>query len=301
MKKLPFCERVCHKQNFTNETFYFGDVWLLFALPWTPPPPHVYRKHEVTNMGLHLTSVGSHSRLFESLSSMLSRSALNPADISIVRLYCIAPLTSIHCVDIGMTHFISHTYWSETCLCWHLWLKKTLKTTTYLCPSIACTSLISEERPPPSSVGSLVIVMDRTSSMSIDGVYLLSFLQLYKHYTEDDPPPPVQFLQTPHLLGLYGEYFLFVKFSCRPTKFCGIIQAHILCSLIFRVSGQNLNEPTVQTVSIVTVLATVVPVQSSWSRRSSSQGRPSTKTTRRSTSTSWPMPPACTTMKMERG
>ena len=44
------------------------------------------------------------------------------------------------------------------------------------------------------------------------------FLQLYKHYTEDDPPPPVQFLQTPHLLGLYGEYFLFVKFSCRPTK-----------------------------------------------------------------------------------
>ena len=218
MKKLPFCERVCHKQNFTNETFYFGDVWLLFALPWTPPPPHVYRKHEVTNMGLHLTSVGSHSRLFESLSSMLSRSALNPADISIVRLYCIAPLTSIHCVDIGMTHFISHTYWSETCLCWHLWLKKTLKTTTYLCPSIACTSLISEERPPPSSVGSLVIVMDRISSMSINGVFLLSFLQLYKHYTEDDPPPPVQFLQTPHLLGLYGEYFLFVKFSCRPTK-----------------------------------------------------------------------------------
>lgn len=44
------------------------------------------RKHEVTNMDLHFHQVGSHSRLFESLSSMMSRSALNPADISIVRI-----------------------------------------------------------------------------------------------------------------------------------------------------------------------------------------------------------------------
>lgn len=36
-------------------------------------------------MDLHFHQVGSHSRLFESLSSMMSRSALNPADISIVR------------------------------------------------------------------------------------------------------------------------------------------------------------------------------------------------------------------------
>lgn len=47
-------------------------------------------------MDLHLNSVGSHSRLFESLSSMLSRSALNPADISIVShtplLLCISIL-----------------------------------------------------------------------------------------------------------------------------------------------------------------------------------------------------------------
>jgi negative elongation factor C/D len=64
-------------------------------------------------MDLHMNSVGSHSRLFESLSSMLSRSALNPADISI----------------------------------------------------------------------------------------------LYKHYTEDDPPTPVQFLQTPHLLELLVQAF----------------------------------------------------------------------------------------------
>ena len=42
------------------------------------------RKHKVTNMSLHFAGVGSHSRLFEALGSMLSRSALNPADISIV-------------------------------------------------------------------------------------------------------------------------------------------------------------------------------------------------------------------------
>ena len=38
----------------------------------------------MTNMSLHFMGVGSHSRLFEALGAMLSRSALNPADISIV-------------------------------------------------------------------------------------------------------------------------------------------------------------------------------------------------------------------------
>lgn len=42
------------------------------------------RRHEVTNMSLHFMGVGSHSRLFEALGAMLSRSALNPADISIL-------------------------------------------------------------------------------------------------------------------------------------------------------------------------------------------------------------------------
>lgn len=34
---------------------------------------------------LHTLAVGTYSRLFEALSSMLSRNTLNPADISIVR------------------------------------------------------------------------------------------------------------------------------------------------------------------------------------------------------------------------
>ena len=43
----------------------------------------------MTNMSLHFMGVGSHSRLFEALGAMLSRSALNPADISIVSSsYC---------------------------------------------------------------------------------------------------------------------------------------------------------------------------------------------------------------------
>lgn len=41
-------------------------------------------KHEVTNMSLHFSGVGSHPRLFEALAAMLSRNALNPADISIL-------------------------------------------------------------------------------------------------------------------------------------------------------------------------------------------------------------------------
>lgn len=38
--------------------------------------------HEVTNMTLNFSGVGSHPRLFEALAAMLSRNALNPADIS---------------------------------------------------------------------------------------------------------------------------------------------------------------------------------------------------------------------------
>ena len=41
-------------------------------------------KHEVTNVNLHFSGVGSHARLFEALAAMLSRNALNPADISIL-------------------------------------------------------------------------------------------------------------------------------------------------------------------------------------------------------------------------
>ena len=41
-------------------------------------------KHEVTNMSLHFSGVGSHARLFDALAAMLSRNALNPADVSIL-------------------------------------------------------------------------------------------------------------------------------------------------------------------------------------------------------------------------
>jgi negative elongation factor C/D len=36
------------------------------------------------NMSLNFSGVGSHARLFEALAAMLSRNALNPADISIL-------------------------------------------------------------------------------------------------------------------------------------------------------------------------------------------------------------------------
>ena len=36
-------------------------------------------------MTLHFNGIGSHAKVFESLSSMLSRNALNPADVSAVR------------------------------------------------------------------------------------------------------------------------------------------------------------------------------------------------------------------------
>ena len=47
-------------------------------------PPHT-RKHDVTSITLHLNGMGSHDKLFEALTAMLSRGALNPADITIVR------------------------------------------------------------------------------------------------------------------------------------------------------------------------------------------------------------------------
>ena len=40
----------------------------------------------MTSMTLHFNGVGSHSRVFEALGSMLSRNALNPADVTIVSL-----------------------------------------------------------------------------------------------------------------------------------------------------------------------------------------------------------------------
>ena len=42
------------------------------------------RKHNVTNMSLHFRGAGSHERLFEALAAMLSRNALNPADMSVL-------------------------------------------------------------------------------------------------------------------------------------------------------------------------------------------------------------------------
>ena len=43
-----------------------------------------HRSLDVTTMTLHFNGVGSHSRIFEAMGSMLSRNALNPADVSTV-------------------------------------------------------------------------------------------------------------------------------------------------------------------------------------------------------------------------
>ena len=42
------------------------------------------RNHDITNMSLHFKGVGGHEKLFEALAAMLSRSALNPADMSVL-------------------------------------------------------------------------------------------------------------------------------------------------------------------------------------------------------------------------
>ncbi len=42
------------------------------------------RNYNVTNMSLYFRGVGSHEKLFEALAAMLSRNALNPADMSIL-------------------------------------------------------------------------------------------------------------------------------------------------------------------------------------------------------------------------
>ena len=42
------------------------------------------RGRDVVKTFLHMLAVGTYSRLFEALASMLSRNTLNPADISIV-------------------------------------------------------------------------------------------------------------------------------------------------------------------------------------------------------------------------
>lgn len=57
----------------------------------------------------------------------------------------------------------------------------------------------------------------------------------------------------------------------------------------------------VQTISSVCPTQCVFTLQSCWYKHSSNQGQPSTKTTKRSTFTSWPMLPVCMTMRMERG
>ena len=47
--------------------------------------PRHHRKLDVTNMMLHFNGIGTHSKVFEALGSMLSRNALNPADVTTVR------------------------------------------------------------------------------------------------------------------------------------------------------------------------------------------------------------------------
>lgn len=42
----------------------------------------LHGQHEVTNMSLNFIGMGSHPRLFEAVAAMLSRNALNPADVS---------------------------------------------------------------------------------------------------------------------------------------------------------------------------------------------------------------------------
>ncbi len=42
------------------------------------------RNRDVTNMSLYFRGVGSHEKLFEAMAAMLSRNALNPADMSIL-------------------------------------------------------------------------------------------------------------------------------------------------------------------------------------------------------------------------
>ena len=67
-------------------------------------------KHEVTNMSLHFSGVGSHARLFEAPAVMLSRNALNPAGVSI--LY-ISTMRRRRLRRARLLHIIYmyHSYW----------------------------------------------------------------------------------------------------------------------------------------------------------------------------------------------
>lgn len=93
--------------------------WMVVCLVW-----HVYgRKLDVTNMSLHFNGLGSHTKVFEALGSMLSRNALNPADVSAVShthtytlvmmwfLYsCIAVMLKMR-NSLQLNSFIMHSSW----------------------------------------------------------------------------------------------------------------------------------------------------------------------------------------------
>ena len=98
----PLTEIKRHLKDFTHlvcvsQQTYFYSQAVLHSFEDTPGLKNFQRwlgeeiqqeaqkgKHEVTNMSLHFSGVGSHAKLFEALAAMMSRNALNPADISIL-------------------------------------------------------------------------------------------------------------------------------------------------------------------------------------------------------------------------
>lgn len=86
-----FCHLVCHSQH----TYFYSQAMIKTVeqrhteynnfTQWLSreiQQEAIRRKLDVTNMTLHFSGVGAHAKVFESLSSMLSRNALNPADVS---------------------------------------------------------------------------------------------------------------------------------------------------------------------------------------------------------------------------
>ena len=94
-----FTHLVCHSQQ---TYFYSQAVLQSLSAPGTDDTGKDFKRwleeemqreaqagrHEVTNMSLNFSGMGSYLRLFEALAAMLSRNALNPADMSILhKLY----------------------------------------------------------------------------------------------------------------------------------------------------------------------------------------------------------------------
>ena len=94
-----FTHLVCHSQQ---TYFYSQAVLQSLSVQWSGDTGKDFQRwleeemqreaqaghHEVTNMSLNFSGMGSYPRLFEALAAMLSRNALNPADISVLhKLY----------------------------------------------------------------------------------------------------------------------------------------------------------------------------------------------------------------------